>query len=100
KPAQLQGKRVTLDTTSQVFAIIKQCREQPDTRFKGVRIDIGEGENTVSVRFQDRAVTARMIEGAVNSLRSILGEEDALVNVTIKSGIEFATGFDLKEFAK
>src|SRR5699024_4539091 len=26
KPAQLQGKRIILDNTNQVFAVIKQCR--------------------------------------------------------------------------
>jgi hypothetical protein len=34
-----------------------------------VRIEIGEGENTVTVRFQEREVTASVIEGVINSLR-------------------------------
>ncbi|HET8900224.1 MAG TPA: chitobiase/beta-hexosaminidase C-terminal domain-containing protein, partial [Rhodanobacteraceae bacterium] len=100
KPARLQGKRVALDTTERVFGVINHFRDQPDTRFKGVRIDIGEGENTVAVRFQEREITAAMIEGVVNSLRAVLAEPEALVNVTIADGVRFDTGFALKEFAR
>lgn len=100
KPARLQGKRVALDTTERVFGVINRFRDQPDTRFKGVRIDIGEGENTVAVRFQEREITAAMIEGVVNSLRAVLAEPEALVNVTIADGVRFDTGFALKEFAR
>lgn len=100
KPARLQGKRVSLDTTDRVFSVINQFRDQPDTRFKGVRVEIGEGENTVTVRFQEREVTALMIEGVVNSLREVLKEPDAALNITIADGIQFNSGFALKEFAK
>ncbi|MGE8518500.1 MAG: anti-phage-associated DUF499 domain-containing protein [Alcaligenes nematophilus] len=100
KPARLQGKRVSLDTTDRVFSVINQFRDQLDTRFKGVRVEIGEGENTVTVRFQEREVTALMIEGVVNSLREVLKEPDAALNITIADGIQFNSGFALKEFAK
>lgn len=100
KPARLQAKRVSLDTTDRVFGVINRFRDQPGTRFKGVRIEIGEGENTVTVRFQEREVTAAMIEGVVNSLREVLNEPEALVNIAIAEGIHFDTGFALKEFAK
>jgi hypothetical protein len=100
KPARLQAKRVSLDTTDRVFGVINRFRDQPGTRFKGVRIEIGEGENTVTVRFQEREITAAMIEGVVNSLRDVLGESEALVNIAIAEGIQFDTGFALKEFAK
>ncbi|TAL91807.1 MAG: DUF499 domain-containing protein [Candidimonas sp.] len=100
KPARLQGKRVSLDTTDRVFSVINQFRDQSDTRFKGVRVEIGEGENTVTVRFQEREVTALMIEGVVNSLREVLKEPDAALNITIADGIQFSSGFALKEFAK
>jgi hypothetical protein len=100
KPARLQGKRVALDTTDRVFGVINRFRDQPGTRFKGVRVEIGEGENTVTVRFQEREVTAAIIEGVVNSLRNVLGEPDALVNIAIADGARFDTGFALKEFAK
>ena len=100
KPARLQSKRVALDTTDRVFAVINRFRDQPGTRFKGVRVEIGEGENTVTVRFQEREVTAAIIEGVVNSLRDVLGEPEALINIAIADGVQFDTGFALKEFAK
>jgi len=100
KPARLQGKRVVLDTTSRVFDVIKHFRDQPDTRFKGVRVEIGEGETTVTVRFQEREMTAVMLEGIVTCLRTLLEEPDALVNISITDGVQFGTGFALKEFAK
>lgn len=100
KPARLQSKRVALDTTDRVFCVINRFRDQPGTRFKGVRVEIGEGENTVTVRFQEREVTAAIIEGVVNSLRDVLKEPDAPLNIAIANGIAFDTGFALKEFAK
>lgn len=100
KPARLQGKRVTLDTTDRVFGVINRFRDQPGTRFKGVRIEIGEGENTVTVRFHEREVIAAQIERVVNSIREVLSEPEALVNIAIADGIHFDTGFALKEFAK
>ncbi|PAU65909.1 AAA family ATPase [Pseudomonas sp. PIC25] len=100
KPARLQGKKVALDTTDRVFGVINRFRDQPAALFKGVRIEIGEGENTVTVRFQERQVTAAVIEGVVNSIREVLKEPEALVNIAIADGIHFDTGFALKEFAK
>lgn len=100
KPARLQPKRVSLDTTDRVYGVINRFKDQPGTRFKGVRIEIGEGENTVTVRFQEREITAAMIEGVVNSLRRVLDEDQAPVAITIADGIRFDTGFAAKEFAK
>lgn len=54
----------------------------------------------MTVRFQAREVTAAMIEGVVNSLRDILGDPDAMVNLAITDGIEFGDGFALKDFAR
>lgn len=100
KPARLQARRVALDTTDRVYSVINRFRDQPGTRFKGVRIEIGEGENTVTVRFQEREITAAMIEGVVNSLRQVLNEDQAPVALTIADGIQFDTGFAAKEFAR
>ena len=101
KPARLgSGKRVALDTTDRVFGVINRFRDQAGTRFKGVRIEIGEGENTVTVRFQEREITAPMIEGTVNSLRDVLKEDQAPVAITVSDGIQFESGFEVKEFAK
>jgi hypothetical protein len=100
KPARLQGKRVSLDTTDRVYGVINKFKDNDNTLFRGVRIEIGEGENTVTVRFQERAVTAGMIEGVVNSLRAVLKEDQAPVAITISDGVEFENGFAVKEFAK
>jgi hypothetical protein len=100
KPAKLLSKRVALDTTDRVFGVINRFRDQPGTRFKGVRIEIGQGENTVTVRFQERELTAAIIEGVVNSLRHLLSEDDAPVVIKIDDGIQFDTGFAAKEFSK
>lgn len=101
KPAQLNsGKRVSLDSTAHVYGVINQFRDKAETRFKGVRIEIGEGENTVTVRFQEREVTAAMIEATVVSLRDVLQEEQAPVALKVSDGIHFDSGFDAREFAK
>jgi hypothetical protein len=100
KPVKLQPKRIGLDTTDRVFGVINRFRDQPGTLFKGVRIEIGEGERTVTVRFQEREVTASVIEGVINSLRMLLAEEQAPVVVNISDGACFDTGFEAKEFAK
>lgn len=71
-----------------------------NTRFKGVRIEIGEGENTVRINFGVRYVTAAMIEASVNSLREVLSEADANVAIKITDGIAFENGFEAREFAK
>ena len=54
----------------------------------------------MTVRFQEREVTAAVIEGVANSLRQVLNEDQAPVAITITDGIQFDTGFAAKEFAK
>ncbi|MCS6115894.1 anti-phage-associated DUF499 domain-containing protein [Shewanella baltica] len=101
KPASLSSnKRIPLDTTDKVFSVINRFKDQASTRFKGVRIEIGEGENTVIIRFGERQVTAAMIESTVNSLLDVLNEVDANVSIVVKDGIDFENGFEAKEFAK
>lgn len=100
KPTHLQTKRISLDTTDKVYSVINRFRDQPKTIFKGVRIEIGEGENTVTVRFQERKITAATIEKTVEGLRKALNEADAPVAIAISDGVHFGTGFDAKEFAK
>jgi len=101
KPAQLvNDKRISLDTTDKVFGVINHFKGQSETRFKGVRIEIGEGEKTVSVRFEARQITAAIIEATVNSLRDILKEDQSPIFITIRDGIDFQSGFDAKKFAE
>ncbi|MGX8726492.1 anti-phage-associated DUF499 domain-containing protein [Legionella pneumophila] len=101
KPARLKSsKRIPLDSTDKVFGVINRFRDQASTLFKGVRIEIGEGENTVGIRFGERQLTAAMIETTINSLRDILREADAPIAIAVKDGINFESGFEAKEFAK
>lgn len=101
KPARLKSsKRIPLDSTDKVFGVINRFRDQTSTLFKGVRIEIGEGETTVGIRFGERHLTAAMIETTINSLRDILKEADAPVAIAVKDGIDFENGFEVKEFAK
>ncbi|MDP1541034.1 MAG: DUF499 domain-containing protein [Moraxellaceae bacterium] len=101
KPARLNpGKRVPLDTTDKVFSVINRFKDHPNNRFKGVRLEIGEGENTVRINFGVRELTAAMIEAAANSLRDLLNEADANLAIKITDGIDFENGFEAKEFAK
>lgn len=101
KPAKLsEGKKVTLDNTEKVFGVINYLKPHPATLFKGVTLQIGEGENTVSVRFAEREISASILEKAIFGLRSALGNEQESVVVQIRSGASFENGFDIKEFAK
>jgi hypothetical protein len=90
--------RVTLDTTDRVFSVLNKFKSRP-TRFKGVKIEIGEGETTVTVRFEQREVTAAVIESIVTSVRDVLEETQAPITITISGGVQFDSGFDAKEFA-
>lgn len=101
KPAKLSDtKRVNLDTTDKVFGVINRFKENTKAEFKGVIIQIGEGEDTVSIRFGERSITAAMIEGAINGLRQVLNDIQAQVSVNIRSGAVFGSGYDAKEFSK
>ena len=101
KPARIaDNKRVTLDSTEKVFSVLNKFRERENVRLKGVRVEIGEGENTVSVRFAEREVTSAIIANAIDSLRSLLKEEQAPVSIIISSGVSFDNGFSAREFAE
>lgn len=65
-----------------------------------MQILIGEGENAVQIRFNERELTAAAIETAIHGIRQALGDEQAAVQVLIKGGIAFGDGFALKEFAE
>lgn len=101
KPAKLSSdKRVLLDSTDRVFSVINRFREKEETKFKGVVIEIGEGEQTVSVRFQEREIQASVIEGTITKLRDLLGEDQAPISVNVRSGVSFESGFEVREFAE
>lgn len=101
KPARLiDSKRVNLDNTEKVFAVINRFRDRNTTLLKGVRIQIGEGENTVQIRFHEREITAQMIEETVNTLRKVLNDDQAQISIDIVGGIQFGDGYAAKEFAE
>ena len=101
RPARLaDSKRVSIDTTDQAFGFIQRFRDRPDTRLRGVQIILGEGENAVQVRFNERELTAAAIETAIRGLRQALGEEQAAVQILIKGGGTFGDGYALKTFAE
>ncbi len=101
KPTKLtEAKRVSLDSTEKVFGVINAFKAQPATRFKGVIVQIGEGENTVNIRFAEREITAAVIEAAIQGMRTALGNDQETVTVQIRSGASFDSGFAAKEFAK
>jgi hypothetical protein len=101
KPARLQdSKRVNLDSTEKVFAVINRFRDRETTRLKGVCILIGEGENTVQIRFHEREVTVQMLEETINTMRKVLNDDQAQISITITGGIQFGDGYACKEFAE
>ncbi len=101
KPAQLaDSKRVSIDTTDKAFAVIQRFKDRSDTLMRGVQIILGEGENAVQIRFNERELTAAAIETAIRGIREALGDEQAGVQLLIKGGISFGDGYALKEFAE
>ncbi|WP_045217121.1 anti-phage-associated DUF499 domain-containing protein [Desulfonatronovibrio magnus] len=100
KPARLVSQKVRLDSTDKVFDLITRFRDRQDISFQGVILYVGEGESAVQVRFNDRTVNPQMLGKVISSLRDSLGESDALVQMNIRDGASFGTGFDLKEFAE
>jgi len=100
KPAKLVREKTNIDSTYKVFEMIKSLKERQGVIFRGVILTIGEGERGVQVRFNDRPVTPGALEHLINDLRKHLQEPDALVQVKIRDGADFETGFDLKRFAE
>lgn len=99
KPARIVRERPRFDTTGAVYDVIAQFRDRQGVIFHGVTLNVGEGEQAVQVRFNDRPVTPAILEKVIAALRDNLGEPDALVQLTIRDGAAFNTGFDLKAFA-
>jgi hypothetical protein len=101
QPARLDGiKRVSIDTTDRTFAFIQRFRDRPDTLLWGVQMILGEGENAVQIRFNERRLTAAAIETAIRGIRAAMGDEQAAVQIIVKGGVSFGDGFALREFAE
>jgi len=95
-----ETKRVSLDTTDTAFGMIQRFRDRPDILMRGVQVILGEGENAVQVRFNERELTAAAIETAIRGIRQALGDEQAAVQILIRGGVSFGDGFALKQFAE
>ena len=101
KPAKLQAsKRINLDNTEKVFGIINRFKNHETIQLKGLSILIGEGENTVQIRFHEREVTVQMLEETINTMRKVLNDDQAQISITITGGIQFDNGYACKEFAE
>jgi hypothetical protein len=100
RPARLVGKKPRFDTTNAVFSLLTEFKDRSGVKLYGVTLNIGEGEQAVQVRFNDRVVTPAVLGQVIASLRENLNEPDALVQLTIRDGASFETGFDLKAFAE
>jgi hypothetical protein len=100
RPAKLVHEKVRLDTTDKVFDLISTFRGRDGITFHGVTLNIGEGEQALQVRFNDRAVDPEMLNRIIDTLRENLCEPNALIQVNIRDGASFGTGFDLKTFAE
>lgn len=100
-PAKLRDTaRVSLDSTETAFQFIQKFKERADTRMRGVQLIIGEGEHSVQVRFNERTVTARMIEATIQAIRNAIDDDQASVQIVIRGGVEFGDGYALREFAE
>jgi hypothetical protein len=100
RPAKLVRQKPRFDTTNAVFELVTKFKDRQGVVFHGVTLDVGDGEQAVQVRFRDRAVTPGILEKVIAALRENLDEPDALVQLTIRDGASFDTGFDLKAFAE
>ncbi len=100
QPARIVKERTRFDTTKAVYDVITQFKDRPGITFHGVTVNVGQGEQAVTIRFNARPVTPALVEKAIAALRDSLDEPDALVQLTIRDGVDFATGFDLKAFAE
>lgn len=100
KPAKLVRAKPRFDTTQSVYEVITQFKDRQGIVFHGVTLNVGEGEQAVQVRFNDRPVTPTILEKVIAALRENLNEPDALVQLVIRDEADFNTGFDLKAFAE
>lgn len=100
RPAKLVRQKPRFDSTQAVFEMISSLKDRQGVVFHGVTLNVGEGEQAVQLRFNDRSVTPATLEKVIAALREHLEEPDALVQLIIRDGAEFGTGFDLKAFAQ
>jgi len=100
KPARIVNQKIRIDATDKVFDIIAKFQDRNGVDFRGVTLTVGEDEQAVQVRFNDRVVDPKMLKRVIGALRENINEPNALVQVNIRNGANFGAGFDLKAFAE
>ncbi|MBQ5497108.1 MAG: chitobiase/beta-hexosaminidase C-terminal domain-containing protein, partial [Acetobacter sp.] len=99
KPARFT-RRISLDTQEKIAKVCDTFRDQKESFFCAPRIELGEGEETITVRFGRRHVTFEEIEQVSKALRDVF-DPDRQARLLIESKeIRFETGHDLKKFAE
>lgn len=99
KPAVFR-KKTMLDSIERIYEVVNRFRNQPGTLFKGLKIEMGEAEKTVTLNFGAREVTAETIDRAISGLRALLNDDQAPVAVFVQDHIRFDPGHGVREYAK
>jgi len=101
RPAGLAPARpgVPFDTTATVFTMIQTFKGRQVT-LQDVILYVGEGEQSVQVRFNRRQVSPANLEEIIQGLREGINEEEAPVQIQVRGDCQFGTGQDLQEFAQ
>ena len=101
KPARLlESLQVSLSSTEQVYSVLQRFKDEHETLFKGVRIELGDGDDIVTLRITKKSISAATLEQIIDLLRDTLSIDHAPVALKIYDGINFQSGLGLKELAK
>ena len=101
KPAKLiETSQVSLSSTDTIYDMIARFKDESETVFKGVRIELGDSDDTITLRLAKKPLTASSIDKLIDLLRDSLSITSTSVTIKVFSGIQFQNGLGLKEFAK
>ena len=101
KPVELLATSpISLSATESVFDVINRFKGETKTVFKGVRLELGDSEDTIILRLAKIPLTASNIEKFIDLLRETLSITSTSVAIKIYESIQFQNGLGLKDFAK
>ena len=101
KPAQLiETSQISLSSADKIWDVISRFRGESETVFNGVRIELGDSDDTIIVRLTKKPLTASSIEKLVDLLRETLSITSTSITIKVYRGIHFQNGLGLKDFAK